>query len=121
MDDIWLYQRLSVAIHNSISQMNPIARYSDDSFHQMQIRSLNRVKNDYVAMLDGPMMLKRIPFGIWSYSDAIHENVVAYKQCVLHRSGWDLKRLNVECDDEQSNSHHGCHRRNKLDGSLPAF
>jgi hypothetical protein len=67
------------------------------------------------------MMLKRIPFGIWSYSDAIHENVVAYKQRVLHRSGWNLKRLNVKCDDEQSNSHDGCHRRNKLDGTFPVL
>jgi hypothetical protein len=89
MDDVGLIQLLSIPVHHAIFQANVVARDSNDAFHDIGAR-LSRVrveKNNDIAAFYVPVRLKRPkPVSIGREPNAVHENVVADKERVLHRA-----------------------------------
>src|SRR5207248_796327 len=77
---IGLIQLLAITIDDPVSQMNSVARQSDDALDDVKLRRalINRKKNDDVAMMDLAIRNQRAhPTCARGELHTVHENVVS--------------------------------------------
>src|SRR5271169_5346103 len=119
MQHIRFIQRLAVAIHHAVPQVNPVSGHANDALHDIKSRGLGRQKHHDIPKPHVPIGKQRAhPRTPGRELDAVHKNVIADQQRVLHRTRWNLKRLHHKRDDEQPGYQHRCQRGEKLDRGL---
>src|SRR5215468_7513360 len=121
MHDIGLVELFAISIHRAVDEVDPVARNSDDSLHDIKPRLGGRKENDDVSPLDVAIRQDRHPGCFWSELFAIDEDVVADEECVLHGTRRDLECLEDECDDEKARDQHCCQGSEKLNRCFARF
>ena len=105
----------AIAIDHAIAQVDSIPWNSDDPFYDMQAGRLWREKYDDVAAPNVAVReQRRDPRALRSKPHAIHYEMIAHEQGVLHRTRWDRESLRDKNNDEQARYDDARRRRKKL-------
>ena len=88
--------RLPVQENHAISQVNMVARNSDNTFYQVKIGLAGLKKYDDVTATGFPVIDEGSPGSARGEGNPVDEHVVAHQQRLLHRGRRNLKVLKDE-------------------------
>src|ERR1019366_8384056 len=106
---------LAIAIDHAVNQLDAIARHSHYALHDVEAGLRRRNKHKNVIVLGVAIGNQRAnPIRLGSQVDAIHKDVVANQQGILHGTGGDDEGLQRKSNDEESGHQNDRDRSNKL-------